>query len=576
MSKSHSKSTSIILFLALVLSTVLFPMEAAATPAPQLSTTNLTDQTYFSGNETAVVVDDSIVVSGSFVNGANVYIGAGFDSGNDVLACDGTLAEPDLASSYNTTTGVLTIKGEASAADYQLVLRSVTYYSEDSNATGSREVVFSVADDSVYAFGAHYYEAVNNGSSISWTDARDAAATRYFYGMTGYLTTITSAEENAFIFDKVNADAWIGASDEDSEGDWLWVTGPEAGTQFSEGNYSLMDGSPVAVGGAYMNWAEEEPNDASGEDYAHMQAEAGKWNDYGVDNPNARWYVVEYSSESEDPIAGISTRTIQITVPSISIDDTSERESKTGSPTLSFTVSLSDAIDNTVTVDYDSVAGGTATLDEDYTGVSGTLTFEPGTLSKTIEVAILDDSDIESNETVFIALSDGENATIADGNGVGTIQDNDRRSHSSDTPVATPEEPASLTLRLDVGMTDSYLTLENGAEVLKPMDVAPMIHENRTFLPIRFIVEPLGGTVKWNQAEQKITILQGDTTIELWIGNNMAKINGVSTMIDKDNADIRPMIVEPGRTMLPMRFIAEALGCTVDWDELTQKIIVTK
>jgi len=107
------------------------------------------------------------------------------------------------------------------------------------------------------------------------------------------------------------------------------------------------------------------------------------------------------------------------------------------------------------------------------------------------------------------------------------------------------------------------------------MDVAPIIYEDRTLLPIRFVVEPLGGNVLWDPIEKKVTIIHKDTTIELWIGNHIAKVNGVDTIIDPDNHNVKPIIVAPGRTMLPLRFISEALGCTVGWDELTQQVTVT-
>jgi len=102
----------------------------------------------------------------------------------------------------------------------------------------------------------------------------------------------------------------------------------------------------------------------------------------------------------------------------------------------------------------------------------------------------------------------------------------------------------------------------NGAA--SAMDVSPIIKESRTLLPIRFVTEAIGANIQWLDAEKKVLINQGNTTIELWIGKNQARINGKSVNIDSDNASVMPLIVN-GRTMMPLRFIAENLGCKVEW-----------
>ncbi len=145
-------------------------------------------------------------------------------------------------------------------------------------------------------------------------------------------------------------------------------------------------------------------------------------------------------------------------------------------------------------------------------------------------------------------------------------------------PVVTPPAVAAkLKLEFNIGINNSYLTTGTTVKAIQVMDIAPVIVESRTLLPIRFVVEPLGGTISWNEPEQKVTIIRGTTTIELWIGNNMATINGVLVMIDPNNANVKPFIIDPpGRTMLPLRFISEALGCTVLWDEPTQTVTITE
>ncbi|MGB9749849.1 MAG: copper amine oxidase N-terminal domain-containing protein, partial [Caldisericia bacterium] len=87
------------------------------------------------------------------------------------------------------------------------------------------------------------------------------------------------------------------------------------------------------------------------------------------------------------------------------------------------------------------------------------------------------------------------------------------------------------------------------------------------------IVEPLGGEITWDPTEKKVTILFNNKLIELWIGKNIAKVNGIITSIDLSNPKVVPMIIQ-GRTMLPIRFVAENLGCKVEWDANTKVITI--
>lgn len=97
---------------------------------------------------------------------------------------------------------------------------------------------------------------------------------------------------------------------------------------------------------------------------------------------------------------------------------------------------------------------------------------------------------------------------------------------------------------------------------------------SRTVVPIRAIVEALEGSISWDGTQQKVTIKFKNNTIELWINNPKAKINGKEVWIDPDNHNVKPIIVN-NRTMLPLRFVAENLGCKVDWEEETKTITLT-
>jgi len=126
-----------------------------------------------------------------------------------------------------------------------------------------------------------------------------------------------------------------------------------------------------------------------------------------------------------------------------------------------------------------------------------------------------------------------------------------------------------IVLMLQIGNLNMYIN-DNPQQI----DVPPTIVEGITLLPIRWVAEPLGAEVGWDGDEKKVTVTLKNTTIELWIGKNIAKVNGVDTPIDPDNPKVVPMIIS-GRTMLPVRFVAENLGCKVDWDQDTKTVTIT-
>lgn len=137
----------------------------------------------------------------------------------------------------------------------------------------------------------HYYQAIS--TPATWDQARTLALNSSLFGLNGYLATISDSSEQAFINTQLaGKEGWIGASDQQIEGSWKWMDGPEAGTLFYQGTNGNVSG--VTVSGQFANWdpASAEPNNSGDEDYAYIRTN-GKWNDY-AGSVTLGSYVVEY------------------------------------------------------------------------------------------------------------------------------------------------------------------------------------------------------------------------------------------------------------------------------------------
>ncbi|HOV79410.1 MAG TPA: copper amine oxidase N-terminal domain-containing protein [Bacillota bacterium] len=111
----------------------------------------------------------------------------------------------------------------------------------------------------------------------------------------------------------------------------------------------------------------------------------------------------------------------------------------------------------------------------------------------------------------------------------------------------------------------------NGQTPGERMDVAPFIQKDRTFVPVRFLGNALGvddSNISWDNTAQTATLKGAKATLSMTIGKPEVISNGQVRAID-----VAPMLVDPGRTMLPARFVAEGLGYQVDWDEASQTVI---
>jgi gliding motility-associated-like protein len=241
----------------------------------------------------AINIASNAAIIGGILSGATVSITSNFVSSQDVLGVNGLTSgtEEGISYSYNATTGVLSLNGSADASVYQSVLRKVTYSNSSfSPSTSSRTVKLSLNSALPFSGNGHYYEYISS-TGITWGNAKTAAEGLRYFGLQGYLVTLTSLDESNFVISKLLGQGWLGASDNATEGTWKWVSGPENGTTLS-----------------YTNWNTGEPNDAGGEDCAQFLA-TGKWNDLNS-TTTLTGYVVEYGGTASDPVLHISDNVV--------------------------------------------------------------------------------------------------------------------------------------------------------------------------------------------------------------------------------------------------------------------------
>lgn len=101
-------------------------------------------------------------------------------------------------------------------------------------------------------------------------------------------------------------------------------------------------------------------------------------------------------------------------------------------------------------------------------------------------------------------------------------------------------------------------------------DVPPQTINNRTMVPIRAIFEAMGATVDWDDATQTAKCVKDATTVEMTLNSTTEYINGTP-----NEMDVSPVVID-GRTLAPARYVAEAFGYHVSWDEMTQTVLISK
>jgi gliding motility-associated-like protein len=322
----------------------------AAIAPPIITATG--NQTYCPGTSLPIVENISITNDPTEPSTDAIYIqiSAGYIIGQDQLILANAGLHSSITTSWDANAGKLKLYSPSGAKilykDFETAIKDVQFSSFSATASGIRSFSITIGQANYLPRNKHFYRYISS-PGIYWKDAKIEAESqaKYYYGLHGYLATLTSADEAQLSGTQALGTGWIGGSDETEEGTWKWVTGPEGlenggtGTVFWYGTNSGYSPSPIN----FAFWNNNEPNDSNGslngigEDYAHITnpnlsgAIRGSWNDLpntggsGLYAPQG--YIVEYggiipgdvddihiSASTSLTIAKITTTTPNVTI----------------------------------------------------------------------------------------------------------------------------------------------------------------------------------------------------------------------------------------------------------------------
>ncbi|MFS0725600.1 copper amine oxidase N-terminal domain-containing protein [Paenibacillus sp. 1P07SE] len=132
-------------------------------------------------------------------------------------------------------------------------------------------------------------------------------------------------------------------------------------------------------------------------------------------------------------------------------------------------------------------------------------------------------------------------------------------------PAPGPQPQPAMTITMAVG---SQVVQVNGSSIT--MDIAPLVKDGATYIPLRYLAELIGAEIDWDQQNQVTTVTAGEDVAEFWINRTFMELNNVQRHIGN------PVVVKDGRTLVPVRFIAELFGWDVMFSDIDNTVRLIK
>ena len=333
----------------------------------------ITETQFSAGSDSTSIEGATVTISGDHNTNDKLFVRTATSISTDTATGDvtyGGFGVSGISAVYDKSSGELKFSGTTTLANWIDIFRKVGYIydSSGSASTGTRSLIFSLSNRIPYNHGdgnVHFYDFVAR-NDITFNDARIEASgnAMQLFGLQGYLATITSASEQAYIEPKIDGYGWLGACDRlensrvqgfcgvtasevnalaqrpfrstypaifvfgEGEGYWYWVTGPERLDYMfrDSGNCTVAElsglgrnsnaarsyprsGNTFDDSGSeqpFRNFRQCEPNNYThsstglAENHLHFYLN-GTWNDYPNSDDNIQGYLIEWGGMPGDP-----------------------------------------------------------------------------------------------------------------------------------------------------------------------------------------------------------------------------------------------------------------------------------
>lgn len=321
------------------------------TLAPSITISGNLNLSYCPQTDLNIIENVNLSDPDNQINEIFIQISANYVNGLDQLKLANPSFHPNInVDVFDINTGRIRIyKADATTtlSDFESALKDIQFRNNSTTPSGTRNFSITLGQVNYLPRNKHFYRYIPF-PGITWTKAKEEAETtaNEYYGLKGYLATLTAADEAQLAGAQASGAGWIGGSDKETEGVWKWVTGPEAGTIMT-----------------YTNWNTGEPNNSGGiEHYAHVTAPntpnsiIGAWNDLKNEGDSSGYYqskgfIIEYGGMIPGDVDSIQiSASTTLTIAKI-LTTTAASRCDAGSITLNATASIG-------TIDWYYVASG--------------------------------------------------------------------------------------------------------------------------------------------------------------------------------------------------------------------------